>query len=125
MKKVIILDTNSLMAVAQFGIDIFTAIDALMNVPYQLTVLDKTLDELRHIQRNNKGKDGQAAKLALNLVTAKHIPPLLTGPGKVDDHLAAFSRAGALVLTQDQELKRRLQRPYLTIRQKKSVILVP
>lgn len=125
MKKVIILDTNSLMAVAQFGIDIFTAIDAVMNVPYQLTVLDKTLAELHQIQRNNKGKDGQAAKLALNLVTAKHLSLLLTGPGKVDDHLVAFSRAGALILTQDQELKRRLQRPYLTIRQKKSVILVP
>jgi rRNA-processing protein FCF1 len=50
--------------------------------------------------------------------------PLISEEGFVDDLLVEHSVKGDFILTQDIALKRRLQKPYLTIRQKKKVILV-
>ena len=44
--------------------------------------------------------------------------------GYVDDILVEYSKKGNLILTQDTELKKRLTKPYLTIRQKKTIIFI-
>ncbi|MBT3835698.1 DNA-binding protein [Candidatus Woesearchaeota archaeon] len=123
MSKRIILDTNALMAINEFKLDVFSAIERGMNEPYELVVLDGVLDELHKIMVEQKGKYKLSAKLALSILDAKRIK-IVESEGNVDDFLVTLSEKGQLVLTQDVELKKRLKKPYLTIRQKKKVILV-
>src|SRR3989338_1043217 len=122
MKKIII-DTNALMAISELKIDIFAEDYKVCDFPYQLAVLQGTLDELDKIMREQSGKDRQAAKLAKALLLAKKVV-VIAEKGNVDDILVEHSLKADLVLTQDQGLKKRLRRPYLTIRQKKRVIMV-
>ncbi|MBS3123172.1 hypothetical protein J4437_00915, partial [Candidatus Woesearchaeota archaeon] len=49
---------------------------------------------------------------------------ILPHSGYVDDLLVEKSREGAVILTQDMQLKKRLIKPYLTIRQKKMLMMV-
>ena len=122
MKKIII-DTNALIAVSEFKIDIFTEIEKCCNFKYQLFVLEGTITELERIRVEQKGKFKRAAQLAIKLIEAKNVS-VLPGEDNVDDWLVIYSKKGQLVLTQDIELKKRLSKPYLTIRQKKKIILV-
>lgn len=122
MKKIII-DTNALMGIASLNIDLFAAIEEAIDFPHQILILEGTIDELRKIEKEQSGKEKAAAKLALQIITNKKIS-LLPEIGYVDDLLIKHSRAGDLILTQDIALKKRLQEPYLTIRQKKKVIVI-
>jgi rRNA-processing protein FCF1 len=121
MKK-IILDTNALMAISEFKLDLFSELEKCCDFNYKIFVLSGTLDELQKIMEEQRGKYKRAAKLALQLLKAKKIPTIVS-KGKVDDVLVAMSKKD-LVLTQDIGLKRRLHKPYLTIRQRKYVIFV-
>ncbi|MDP3639650.1 MAG: hypothetical protein Q8R53_00410 [Nanoarchaeota archaeon] len=121
--KTVIIDTNALLAIALFRIDLFSEIERVCDFPYRLAVLQGTIRELESLATTEKGKFTPAARLAIALLKAKTIT-VLKSTGKVDDALVVESRKGALVLTQDKDLKRRLQKPYLTIRQKKYVTLV-
>ncbi|MBT3297429.1 hypothetical protein HN385_00735 [archaeon] len=129
MKK-IILDTNALMAVAEFNLDVFTEVGYCCDFTYQLYVLKSTITELEKIKVEQKLKYKLYAKLALSILTQKmgskevklladQKPELST-----DDNLILESKQGVLVLTQDIALKRKLTRPYLTIRQKKKVVVM-
>jgi len=122
MKK-IILDTNALMAIAEFKLDIFTELEKCCDFKYKLFVLDGTVDELNKIIEKQRGKYKQAAKLALALLKAKDVE-IIKSFGNVDDLLVAYSEQDYLILTQDIGLKKRLKKPYMTIRQKRKVILV-
>ncbi|NQV90958.1 DNA-binding protein [Candidatus Woesearchaeota archaeon] len=123
MRKRVILDTNALMAIDEFKLDIFSEIERCISFPYELIVPDGVLDELHKIIIEQKGKYKLSAKLALSIVNTKRIK-IVESEGNVDDYLVALSEKGQLVLTQDVELKKRLKKPYLTIRQKKKVMLV-
>ena len=122
MKKVII-DTNAIMAIAEFGLDLFTELQKTLDFPYSLSVLEGTIQELEKIRQEQRGKFKQAAALGLVLLKSKRIN-IIKSAGAVDDLLLAFSRQGAWVLTQDSELKQQLHKPYLTIRQKKKVVMI-
>ncbi len=117
MKRVI-LDTNAIMAVAQFKIDVFDQLHG-----YDVFIVQGTLNELHKIVKEGKGKDKRAAKLGLQLLSAKKID-ILPSEGHVDDILVAYNLKGYDVLTQDLGLKRRLTKPYFTIRQKKYIVEV-
>ncbi|MAF99464.1 MAG: DNA-binding protein [Nanoarchaeota archaeon] len=119
----VILDTNTVMAIGQMKLDLFEELERLP-FEHNVFVLDKTIDELEKIKKKSKGKDSQAAKLALSILKAKGIKKIKSSPGYVDDLLVKLSKAGAIVVTQDKELKSRLTKPYLTIRQKKTVVKV-
>jgi len=106
MKK-IILDTNFLLIPAQFNIDVFSEIDKIADFNYELCVLDKTLDELKKIIEQQKGKHKAAAKLALDIVKAKKLMILKTGPGNVDGLL--LEQNDAIIATSDKELIKRLK----------------
>ena len=123
MKK-IILDTNFLLIPAQFHVDIFSEIQRIVDFPYQLCVLDKTLDELKKIIAQQPGQHKAAAKLALALLENKKVKILKTiSPLYVDDLLVEYSHAGSIIATQDILLKKRLKKPYIFLRQKKKLIL--
>jgi len=122
MKK-IILDTNFLLIPAQFNIDIFAEIDRIMTEKYQILVLDKTIDELKVIIKDEKQKqkNRRAAKLGLQLIKAKNVKILKTKePGIVDDILVKLE--GYTIATQDIALKRRITAKKITLRARKKLI---
>jgi len=123
MKK-IIADTNIWMAVGELKIDIFTELERCCDFPFRLVVLEGTLRELEKIQEEQRSRFKRAAKLALDIIKAKKIEVFPHSVGDVDDLLVDYSHGGFLVLTQDILLKKRLKRPYLTIKQSKLIIMI-
>lgn len=109
MKK-ILLDTNMLLAVYQFHVDIFSEIDRIADFNYKIYVLDRTINELENIVLKQKGKDREAAKIALQLLKIKGIEAISTSRrGKTDDLIAEYaSKEGFIVATQDKDLKTKL-----------------
>ena len=121
--KRIILDTNALMAIMEFKLKLFDQLETVCDFNYEVCVLEGTIKELKKIQEEQRMKYKRAAKLALGIIKVlklKRIP----SEGHVDYSLIEHSKNGDLVLTQDIGLKRRLTRPYMTIRQKKKVEVV-
>ena len=128
--KKVVIDTNALLAIKQFGLDVFSAINDACDFAYRLCVFEGTFDELDKIMQEQKGKDKDAAKLAKQILLHK------VNQGKVeviddfypnhdvDYNLVHASRLGYLVLTQDKVLKKRLEKPYFVIRQKMKVVMV-
>src|SRR3989339_1295599 len=122
MKYKIILDTNVLMAVSQFKLDVFSQVDQFSDYPYELFILDKTILELNNIFTQQTGKNKQAAKLALSIIKQKKLSLIPTEEGQVDDLLVAYSLKGYVIVTQDLILKKRIKKAggiALTIRQKR------
>lgn len=122
--KRIIIDTNALMALVQFKVDIFEELKRYCDFKYEVAVLKGSIDELKKIARKDNSKESRAAKLLLQLIKSKKLIVMLHPERPVDDLLVNYSKRGYLVLTQDIPLKKRLTRPYLTLRQKKRVIMV-
>ena len=127
--KHIILDTNFLLIPGQFSVDIFTEIGRLMQEPYDLCIVDSTLDELGKIVEVASGKDRLAAKLALKLLEAKGVHHLKTEKNLNTDKLIVelAKRPGFIVATQDMALKRILKQnnvQLIVLRQKKYLKMI-
>ena len=122
MKKVL-LDTNALMAMVEFKIDLFSEIAKTLDFPVTICILQGTMNELMKIIVGESPKHAKAAKLAQTLIKKKDIE-IMPSPNDVDNQLEKYSRQGYLILTQDKELKRKLIKPYLIIRQMKKIVLV-
>ncbi len=121
--KQVIIDTNAWMAITEFRLDIFAALERDCDFPYKVAVLQGTIDELRKIISEQRAKFRQAALVALGIIEAKNIK-IIPEVGDVDELLVEHSTQGDLILTQDAALKKRLKKPFLTIRQKKKIIVV-
>jgi|SRR3989338_245283 len=109
MKK-ILLDTNFLLVPYQFKVDIFSEIDRIIIAKYELIVLDKTVDELEKIVKNQKGRDREAAKFALKIIENKK-PIMIKAKSdkKTDDVILDYAiKEDYSVATQDKDLKRKL-----------------
>ena len=122
MKK-IILDTNFLMAVGQFRFDMFSELRRVCDFKYSIYVLDKTVDELNKIIKEQKGKNKESAKLALKLIKLKKIKKIKTGEGQVDDILL---QQDAVIATQDKILVKRLKgnrKKVVQLRQKRYLVI--
>ena len=120
--KRIILDTNFTMIPAQFKIDIFAEINRICNFKYKIFVLDKTIDELKKIIKEQRGKHKRNASLALQLLKAKKVSIIKTKENLlVDDILVKIAKKSDYIATQDIGLKRRLKGKanIITMRQKK------
>ncbi len=127
MKK-ILLDTNFLLLPYQFRVDIFTQIDKISMFKYRLFIIDKTLEELKKIIEEQKGKNRDAAKIALKLIAIKNIKAIKTKSDKRADNAIAelASEGNYIVATQDKDLKRRLINQgigVIVLRQKKILAL--
>ena len=121
--KRLIIDTNALMAIADFKIDIFSELKETCDFNYELFILSGTIDELNKIKEKQRGKYKRAAQLALTILKIKKVK-IIKSIGDVDDKLVELSKNKDIILTQDIVLKSKLTRPYLTIRQKKKIIIV-
>jgi rRNA-processing protein FCF1 len=120
----IIIDTNALMAIVQFKVDIFEELKSCCDFKYEVAILKGSIDELNKLADKDKSKESRTAKLLLQIIKSKKLIVMLHPEGYVDDLLVDYSKRGFLVLTQDIPLKKQLTRPYLTLRQKKIVIMV-
>lgn len=122
MKK-IILDTNALMSMFELKIDLFDEIKRVVDFNYEVYVVSGTIDELESIVNKQRGKYREFAKLSLKILKDKEIK-IIKEEGFVDDILTDLSENGFVILTSDYELKKRLTKPYLIIRQKRKVELI-
>jgi uncharacterized protein len=114
----IVLDTNFLLLPVQRKLDIFEELHQSIMEPYDLYVLDATLDELRKI----RGKDRPAARVALELIQAKHLNIIGNLREKtVDDELVLLSREGYRVATLDRELRKRIGAAAVVLRSRKRI----
>ena len=128
MKK-ILLDTNFLLIPHQFRVDIFMQIDKISTFKYELFILDKTLEELKNIVEKQRGKNKEAAKIALKLIAIKNTGIIKTkGNEKTDDIILDIAaKDDYIVATQDKDLKRRLIHQNISViilRQKKILAIV-
>ena len=129
MLKKILLDTNFLLIPYQFKVDIFTQIDKISTFKYEIFILDKTLEELKKIVREQKGKNKDAAKIALKLISIKNVGVMKTKSHKNTDDviLDIASKEGYIVATQDKDLKRKLINhnvSVIVLRQKKILAVI-
>jgi len=131
IKKKIILDTNFLMIPGTLKVDVESEINRACEFNHEICVLDKSIDELKKISETGKGKEKRAAKTGLALIRRKGFKVIKTASyGKeldVDSILVEEAKKGAIVATQDAGLKKRLKKikvPYITLRQKKYVVIV-
>lgn len=127
--KHIIIDTNFLLIPAQFKVDIFSEIDRIIEEPYELCIVDKTIDELEKLRTTESGRDKRAAGLALQLIKAKGIRHLKTEKNLNTDKLIVelAKSPDFVVATQDMALKRVLKKnntKIIILRQKKYLKLV-
>lgn len=127
MKKVI-LDTNFLLIPVQFKVDIFTEIDRIISEQYELCVMSTTIDELNKVIEKSKGKDKEAAKMALKLIEHKKLVKINSEETYVDNAIREIvNKEDYVVATQDKGLKQSLQEegiPIIILRQKRYLQLV-
>ncbi len=97
--------------------------DRICLFKYKLYVIDKTIDELKEIVKNQKGKHKLAAKIALQLIKKKSINKIKTKKGRVDDLLL---KQNAIIATQDKALIKKLKnnkKKVIQLKQKKYLTL--
>ena len=118
---VVLLDTNVLLIPGQFGVDIFSELQGICDFPYEVAVLEATVNELRGIMDNKtaSAKDRRAARLGLQLINAKNVR-VIKVERKVfkttDKAILEFAVAGnsseqksVFVATQDKNLREKLR----------------
>ena len=123
-KTKVILDTNFVMIPGEIGIDVFTEVSQLVDVPHKVCVMKGTENELMGIVTSFKNKkEGFNAKLAYVMLKQKKIKILNHSEGHVDDAIHSYAiENNAIVCTQDKELRARLKQKGIKIiglRQKK------
>ncbi len=105
--KVVVLDTNMLLAPTQFKADVY---EQLKNTSpgKQLVTLQECVDELVKVGERKGMK--RKAKLAMEIVQAKHLRVVWIGSKKgVDELLLDIGRKGAEIATNDSQLKKKLK----------------
>lgn len=115
----IILDTNFLMAVSQFKVDVFEQLAGK-----DIYTIEPVVNELNGLSKG-KSKDATAAKVALTLVKSKGLK-VLESNEEADAALISYSKKGYVIATQDKILQDKIKAlggKSIYIRQKKYVIL--
>lgn len=108
-----IIDTNALMAVEQFGVDIFSELLRLGYV--ELLIPAQVIGELRSLAKGaDKGRDKTAARVSLGLAERCKIVGIDDCPAdQAIEDLA--EKEGAAVFTNDKALKKRLFSKGITV----------
>lgn len=104
----VILDTNFLLVPFQFKINIIKELDFLIDVSHKYVISSRTIDELKKVGKS-KGKNGVAARLALEII--EHNPiEIIKNNMNVDDWIVEYAQEkNAIVCTNDAPLRRRLR----------------
>jgi rRNA-processing protein FCF1 len=114
----ILLDTNFIIDMVKWKIDLFPELKRICDFAFQVFVPDVVWDELKAFPP--RSKEGQCVKVAQLILDKKSIT-IMTKGGLADDVLVRMTARKDIVATQDQALKRRLRANsvgIITIREK-------
>ena len=114
--RIIVLDTNIILDVLKFKVDLFEELKRICDFEYEIKILDKTLKELE-----NKPN----AKLAFRFIKEKNIKLINSEKGYVDELLLNLPKS-YIIATNDKALKNKVKsqnKALITLRQKKYLIL--
>ena len=118
----VVIDTNFMLIPFQFGVDIKSELDRILDYEYELCTTDSVMRELMLISRE-KSKDGRAAKASLEMAKNMTIIPT---EGDADEGLLALASKDTTICTNDKILKEKIKRkgaPLIYLRQKKYLAL--
>lgn len=126
MKKVLI-DTNVLLSIFRFKIDIFSELNRVLDEKYEIYIVEKTIEELKYVYKSHKKlKERLFAKMALEyLEMNKEKIKIIKSEKPVDKAILEISLSNPkewIVLTGDKSLKEKLRKKgvrIIEIRQKK------
>jgi len=105
----VLLDTNALLMPAQFGIDLYDGLIALLG-DFESITLEEVVGELSGLARGH-GRDAAAARVGLELARRSRIVPSGSSAESVDDRLIEYARReGCIVVTNDRRLRNDLLR---------------
>ncbi|MBI4017888.1 MAG: DNA-binding protein [Candidatus Aenigmarchaeota archaeon] len=100
----VLLDANFLMIPGQFGVDIFTELERVLQGKHELITLDSVVQELKGLSKG-RTKDARAASMALQLIEKKGVR-VLHEEGQADEAIVtAAIKGNAIVATQDRTLQ--------------------
>lgn len=116
-KTRIFLDTNFLIECFKNKIDILTEIDRICHFPYEIMIVDTTIQELEKLKIDPKTR--LAARLALIYTKTIPIIPSPESVARLDDALVALAGSNVIIATHDKELKKRLHSRIIVVRQNK------
>jgi|SRR3972149_3842260 len=127
----ILLDTNFLLLPGEYRVDIFAEIRRIITGPYELIILDRTIDELNALALTGKPRQKPATKIALLLVKKHKVRVIETGrtihvDKLIKDYAAKLPRGGLIIATQDAQLKKALAKqhiPLIVMRKKQYLVL--
>jgi len=119
-KTKVILDTNFLTIPGEFGIDIFSEIDRILLEPYEICVLDKTIEELENLMvKLGKKKEVFNVKLGFIMIKQKGLKTLHSSSTEYTDNaileMASKNPGGIIVATQDKELREALRKQKIRV----------
>ncbi len=121
-----ILDTDFLLFCAENRIDYASEFSRLYPENLQLSIVDKTLDELEHFAARG-GKSAALVKLVKTILRLKNVSVITTSKqGIVDDLIVSLANTNSVVATQDLGLKRRLRlkgTQIVTVRKKSHLLI--
>ncbi len=128
-KKKVIIDTNFLMIPGTLMVDIFTELERVMDCPYELCYVDKSIKELEKLSVFGKERERLAAKLAVVLIRQKSLKSLPSSKEdkSVDDTIVRYADKDSYVATQDKALKERVAKKEakaVVLRQKKYLVVI-
>ncbi|MFW9955868.1 MAG: PIN domain-containing protein [Candidatus Thorarchaeota archaeon] len=130
MPLVVVLDTNFIAVPAQFGVDIFSEAQRVLEQSLEFVILSSALDELEQRISSAKSKtearDFRIARDLAERCRIEIIEPASEGKS-VDDQLLEFAQLNSGVLaTNDKELRRRARSagvPVLLLRGRSHLVL--
>lgn len=115
----ILLDTNFVLDIIKWKIDVIGELQRICDFSYELLIPDVVISELRRFPK--RSIEGRNATIALLVLKKNGAKMLETGGTYADDVLVKIAGKKDIVATQDQTLKRRLRAkrvPVIFIREK-------
>ena len=116
----IILDTNALMAITQFKIDLFSQLRG-----HEIYTVNTVIRELEKLGKGTS-KRAKAAQLAIGMIKRKHLKVLKSKEKSADKSLILYAKRGYIIATQDRILRKKIKDQggqAIYIRQRKYVII--
>lgn len=104
----IAFDTNMLLAMIRFRVDVFNAIREKLGSGVLLAVPEKVPQELEKIAERDK-KSAMEVKIALGLLEKNGVKKIETLAGNADDALLELSQKGFCIATNDRALRKRIK----------------
>ncbi len=121
----VVPDTNFLLVPGQFGVDIISELNRILDVKFKIVIPNVVLDELDVIERKTRGKDLLAVRMAKKLAERFETVEIgRFGEKPIDDQILDFTvkKERVIVCTNDKGLKKRLREkgvPVVYLRSKK------